>query len=167
MLKILNINFFCYVDKILSFFINVWLKKDLVIRNPRRCIKHIKSTLDFLNTVFFSQTWEKIIILFQEFSETLTFLKSALFHCEMVCLTNFGLDRVVYIVNAMIFIKKHVTNFLRITFNRELKVEITKFVFPQSFIVNPQSLILKTPIPHSKSPIGNCITNWWFPLTVL
>ena len=24
---------------------------------------------------------------------------------------------------------------------------------------------LKTPIPNSKSPIGNFITNWWYPLS--
>ena len=33
--------------------------------------------------------------------------------------------------------------------------------------LNPQSLILKTTIPNSKSPIGNFITIWWSSLLFL
>ena len=33
--------------------------------------------------------------------------------------------------------------------------------------LNPQSPVLKTPIPNLKSPIGHFITNRWFPLLVL
>ena len=36
------------------------------------------------------------------------------------------------------------------------------FNFPRSLLLNKQSPILKSPIPNSKSPIGNFITNWSF-----
>ena len=66
-------------------------------------------------------------------------------------------------------------------FIRELKVELTNWWSNDQLVIlnwglvllafgigdlNPQFQILKTPIPNDKSPIGNFITIWWFPLLV-
>ena len=56
------------------------------------------------------------------FSEKPSFWESVSFHREMFCLTNFLLVLRIYIVNAMIFIKKTLINLFRISFYNLLKI---------------------------------------------
>ena len=49
---------------------------------------------------------EIFFLIVQDFSVKPDFVESVAFHHEMFCLTNFGLDLGVCIVNAMILIKK-------------------------------------------------------------
>ena len=62
------------------------------------------------------------VLLFQDFKEKLNFSESALFHRELVDLTNLRPDIAVCIVNVMISNKKYLSKFFRISFDELLKV---------------------------------------------
>ena len=63
-----------------------------------------------------------LVFLFQDFKGKPKFSERALFHREMVDLTNFRPDIAVCIVNVMISIKKYLSKFFRISFDELLKV---------------------------------------------
>ena len=113
-----------------AFFLQVWLNKFLWSKIWECVFKRIKNTLirNFLDfwplNIFFYQTWrkEKNILLFQDFWGKHNFLEHAFCHRKMVGVTIFGRDIGFCIVNLMISIKKHLTNFFRISCYELLKV---------------------------------------------
>ena len=66
-------------------------------------------------------TWLKSVSVVG-FTEKPSFLESVFFHGEMFCVTNFLLVLVICIVILMIFIKKTLINFVRISFYNLLKI---------------------------------------------
>ena len=58
-------------------------------------------------------------LLFQDFKEKTNFSESALFHRELVDLTNLRPDIAVFIVNVMISNKKYLSKFFRISFDEK------------------------------------------------
>ena len=83
-----------------------------------------REVFGFLITQFFLITFEKKTcdLLFQDFKGKQNFSESALFHSEMVDLTNFRPAISVCIVNLMISIKKYLSKAFRISFYELLKV---------------------------------------------
>ena len=62
------------------------------------------------------------VLLFQDFKGKSNFLESALFHREIIGLTNFRPDIGVCIVTVMISIKKRLSKIFRNSFDELLKV---------------------------------------------
>ena len=121
---------FCYVVKVMPCFFSNKQKLNLVVKNPRTCVRAYKKyagthVLGFVITKFSFCLFEEkkiCVLLFQDSKGKPNFLESALFHREIVGLTNIRPDIAVCIVNVMISIKRYSSKFFRISFDELLKV---------------------------------------------
>ena len=110
------------LSPVCGIFFSKAINKCKILNNPRTSRwafwkKAERDVFGFLITQFLNHFWKKTcVLLFKDFKGKQNFSESALFHREMVGLTNFRPATTVCIVNVMISINKYLSKVFRISF---------------------------------------------------